>query len=323
MPIDDASTGALRIIFAGTPDFAVPCLKALLSSHHKLIAVYTQPDRPAGRGRKLLQGPVKQLATQASIPVFQPVSLKNAAAQKQLAVLKPDLIIVVAYGLLLPPAVLAIPKRGCINVHASLLPRWRGAAPIQAAILHGDEETGITIMQMDAGLDTGDMLLKRSCKIEPHETGSVLHDRLADMGAETLLHVLADLESHQNSATKQNPEYKTYAGKIEKQHAIINWANTADSVARQIQAFNAWPVAYSEIGNLRIRIWQAHAIDQKSCVQPGTITSVSKNSIDVACGEGLLRVTQIQLPGARDLPVSAVLNSKRELFKPGLIFNNY
>lgn len=322
MSNDEASTGTLRIIFAGTPDFAATSLQALIETRQNLVAVYTQPDRPAGRGRRLHASPVKKLAERAAIPVHQPACLKHKAEQEKLAALEPDLIVVVAYGLLLPPSVLAIPKLGCINVHASLLPRWRGAAPIQAAILAGDDVTGITVMQMDAGLDTGDMLFKQSCKINSNETGSKLHDRLAKLGAESLLKVLPDLTTYHEVAEKQDDSKASYAGKIEKQQAAIDWHHSAGDIALMVLAFNAWPVAYSEINDMRVRIWQAKPVDQPTNAQPGTIINCSNQSIDIACGKGVLKLTNIQLPGAKAMPVSAVLNSKRDLFKPGQVFKS-
>ncbi len=318
----EASTDALRIVFAGTPDFAATSLQALLEARKNPVAVYTQPDRPAGRGRKLQASPVKKLAEHAAIPVYQPTSLSNETEHKKLAALEPDIIVVVAYGLLLPPRVLAIPKFGCINVHASLLPRWRGAAPIQAAILAGDKETGITIMQMDTGLDTGDILLKQACKINADDTGSMLHDRLARIGAKSLLKVLSDLTSYQDAAEKQDNDRATYAGKIDKQQAAIDWHNSADTIARQVLAFNAWPVAFTEMDKLRVRIWQAQPSEKFSDAQPGTIVGCSSEGIDIACGKSILRVTSLQLPGAKVLPVSAVLNSRRDLFRPGRVFNS-
>jgi len=236
----------IRIVYAGTPDFAVPALNMLIAAGHKVVAVYTQPDRPAGRGRELTQSPVKQAALKSNIPVYQPDSFKNDEDIGLLQRLKPDLIVVAAYGLLLPENVLDIPKLGCINIHASLLPRWRGAAPIQRAILAGDKKTGITIMQMDVGLDTGDMLMQKSCEIGANETASSLHDRLMVMGGEALLEALAQIISGQVDATKQDAQHVTYASKLNKHEAEIDWILPAVQLQRCVQAYNAWPVAYTQ-----------------------------------------------------------------------------
>ena len=307
-------THPLRIVFAGTPDFAAVSLQALLDSSHQVVAVYTQPDRPAGRGRQLTASPVKRLAQLQHIPVFQPTSLKNAEVLAQLTSLDVDLMVVAAYGIILPPLALAIPKYGCINIHASLLPRWRGAAPIQHAILAGDTHSGITIMQMDAGLDTGDMLLKAACDIAPTDTASTLHDRLANLGAKTLLAVLEDLPSIQAQAQKQDNAQASYASKLEKQQARIDWSADAKQLERQVRAFNAWPVAFSELGDHRVRIWLAIALDETSIENPGTIIRATAQGIDVACGKGVLRLLQIQLPGGKTLPVAEVLKAKTTIF---------
>jgi len=311
----------LRIVFAGTPDFAASSLAALLTSSHQVVGVYTQPDRPAGRGRKLAASPVKQLAEQHDIPVFQPLSLKNHAEQEILKSLNADLMVVVAYGLILPPLVLSIPKLGCINVHASLLPRWRGAAPIQRAVLAGDEESGVTIMQMDAGLDTGDMLLKKSCPINKDDTGSSLHDRLAELGAQCLLETLANLPSLQQQATPQNHDEANYAHKLDKAQAKINWRQSALEIEHLVRAFNSWPVAFSELDEKRVRIWQAKAYDQQHNVEPGTIITGSPEGVVIGCGEGVLKLETVQLPGAKALPITAVLNAKQDLFSTGKQFS--
>lgn len=315
------STAApLRIIFAGTPDFAASSLAALIDSPHEVVAVYTQPDRPAGRGRKLAASPVKQLAVEHNIPVFQPISLKNHNEQETLSSLNADLMVVVAYGLILPPLALSIPKLGCINVHASLLPRWRGAAPIQRAILAGDQETGITIMQMDAGLDTGDSLLENSCPIQPTDTGSSLHDRLAELGAKSLLEVLDNLPEKQKGATPQNHDLATYAHKLDKEQARIDWQLSAEEIDRLVRGFNSWPVAYSELNDSRVRIWEAQPLNQNHTNESGTIIDSSPEGIDVACGKGVLRLRTIQLPGAKALPAAAILNAKQDLFSTGQKF---
>lgn len=316
-----SSAGPLRIIFAGTPDFAASSLAALLTTHHQVVGVYTQPDRPAGRGRKLTASPVKQLAEQHNIPVFQPFSLKENSEQEILQTLNADLMIVVAYGLILPAQALAIPTLGCINVHASLLPRWRGAAPIQRAVLAGDKKSGVTIMQMDAGLDTGDMLLIKDCPINADDTGSSLHDRLAELGAECLLETLQDLPALQQQATTQDHDAANYAHKLDKAQACINWQQSAEEIERLVRAFNSWPVAYSELDATRVRIWQAKTVDKTHDAEPGTIINSTADSIEVACGKGRLSLEVVQLPGAKALPVSAVLNAKKDVFTVGKTFS--
>ena len=235
----------LKIIFAGTPDFAASALSALIESEHDVVAVYTQPDRPAGRGRKLRASPVKELALKHDIPVLQPEKLKDAETHDVLRSFNADVMIVAAYGLILPQAVLDIPRLGCLNIHASLLPRWRGAAPIQRAIAAGDKESGITIMQMDAGLDTGDILLLSHCPINDNDNGGDLHDRLAEMGASSILEALKDIESGNTKPIKQDDALATYAHKLDKKEAIINWKDSAENIERLIRAFNPWPVAFT------------------------------------------------------------------------------
>jgi methionyl-tRNA formyltransferase len=316
-----APDDALRIIFAGTPDFAASSLAALISSKHQVVAVYTQPDRPAGRGRRVAASPVKQLAEQHNILVFQPLSLASSDEQAQLQALNADLMVVVAYGLILPPLALATPKLGCINVHASLLPRWRGAAPIQRAVLAGDKETGITIMQMDAGLDTGDMLLKKHCAIDSNDTGSRLHDKLAALGAQSLLDGLHNLPALQQRATAQHHEDATYAHKLEKAQAAVDWQQSAAQIEYLVRAFNSWPVAYSELNGVRVRIWQARTNDQAHSTLPGTIINSTADGIEVACGTGRLILETLQLPGAKALAVGAILNAKQDLFAAGQQFS--
>jgi len=316
-----SSADPLRIVFAGTPDFAASSLAALLDSPHQIVGVYTQPDRPAGRGRKLAASPVKQLAEQHSIPVFQPLSLKNHAEQEILKSLNADVMVVVAYGLILPPLALSIPKLGCINVHASLLPYWRGAAPIQRAVLAGDQESGVTIMQMDAGLDTGDMLFKKSCPIEANDTGSNLHDRLAELGAQSLLETLTNLPALQRLATVQNHDQASYAHKLDKAQAQIDWQQSALQIERLVRAFNSWPVAHSELEEKRVRIWQAKAFDQQHDAEPGTIINSGADGVVIGCGSGVLKLEIVQLPGAKALPISAVLNAKQDLFSTGKKFS--
>ena len=299
----------MKILFAGTPDFSVPSLQALLDSSHSVAAVYTQPDRPAGRGRKMEASPVKQLATQHDIPVCQPDSLKPESAQQQLAQWQPDLMVVVAYGLLLPPAVLAIPRLGCVNVHASLLPRWRGAAPIQRAILAGDKETGVCLMQMDAGLDTGPVLACSSCDIAIDDTGSRLHDKLSLQGARLLSQNLAAMENGDLKPCPQDGALASYAGKLQKSEARIDWTASAADIANKIRAFNSWPVAETRYDGRQLRIWEASPVLTASNAQPGTVLSASRTGIEVACGEGRLLIHKVQLPGARAIEAGDFINA--------------
>lgn len=307
----------MRVVFAGTPDFAAEALKALLNTDHQLIAVYTQPDRPAGRGRKQQFGPVKQVAINAGIPVFQPETLKDADAQARLQELEPDVMVVAAYGLILPQAVLDIPAHGCLNIHASLLPRWRGAAPIHRAIAAGDPETGITIMQMDAGLDTGGMLLKRRETIHPDDTGGSLHDRLARLGGDAIVEALAHLDRLQPEP--QNDEQACYAHKLNKDEAHLDWAQDAETLARLVRAFNPWPGTDTGLDDQRIRIHEARAIDDNSGKAPGTVLLRERTGVDIACGRGTLRVTRVQLPGARAMSVSDLINGGKPVLMPGQV----
>lgn len=311
----------LRIVFAGTPEFAAQALKALLAGPHQIIAVYTQPDRPAGRGRQLSASPVKALALTHNLPVFQPNSLKNGDALAELQDLRPDLMVVAAYGLILPPRALNAPKYGCINIHASLLPRWRGAAPIQHALLAGDKETGITIMQMDAGLDTGAMLFKMPCAITPKDTAQSLHDKLAELGGLAISQVLQDLPAYQGQAQEQDETQANYASKLEKSQAQIHWNNAAEQLERLVRAFNPWPVAFSDLEDMRVRIWEAKALSSAAKAAAGTILAVGDEGIDVACGTGQLRLKCIQLSGGKALPVTEVLKARRALFQVGACFN--
>ncbi len=306
----------MRIVFAGTPDFAATALKALLDAGHTVVGVYSQPDRPAGRGRKLMPSPVKQVALEANLPVFQPDSLKPEDAQQELAALQPDVMIVAAYGLILPKAVLAIPRHGCLNIHASLLPRWRGAAPIQRAIAAGDRETGITIMQMDVGLDTGDMLLKEATPIGPDDTGGSLHDRLAEMGGKAIIKALASLAKGELTGEAQNGDEANYAHKLSKEEGHIDWTRSAPEIERLIRAFNPWPGTFTDLGDQRIRIHQAEALAQSSDKTPGTVLRREREGIDIACGNGSLRVTSVQLPGTRALSVNDLINGGKPVLMP-------
>lgn len=307
----------LRILFAGTPDFAASSLQALLDAGHNVIGVYTQPDRPAGRGRKLTPSPVKKVALEHDLPVYQPLNFKQAEDRQQLAALGADLMVVVAYGLLLPQAVLDAPRLGCINVHASLLPRWRGAAPIHRALLAGDSETGVTIMQMDAGLDTGAMLLKKQCPINASDTSGELHDRLAAIGAAALLESLPTIADQTIQPEAQDDSLACYAHKLEKAEGEIDWHKPATEVARQIRGLAPWPVAFTTLKGETLRIWYAQASDEQSNARPGTVIGTDKQAIIVACGDGVVRLLKIQLPGSKAMDTSAVLNSKRELFSNG------
>jgi len=313
---------ALNIVFAGTPDFAAEHLKALVDSRHNVIAVYSQPDRPAGRGKKLQPSPVKKVALEHDIPVYQPVNFKQDGALEELQALNADIMVVVAYGLLLPKAVLDAPKMGCINVHASLLPRWRGAAPIQRAVEAGDSETGITIMQMDEGLDTGDMLNKVTLDIRANETGGSLHDRLLEKGPQSLLQTLTLLQAGEAIAEKQNDLQANYAHKLSKEEALVNWNDSAENIERRVRAFNPFPVAYTLLGDQRIKVWQACNLGQTTRLLPGTIASVSNEGIDVATGDGLIRLVTLQLPNKKAMSVADILNGQSQLFQPQHMFSS-
>jgi methionyl-tRNA formyltransferase len=303
----------LKILFAGTPEFAAVTLKALLDSEHDIVAVYTQPDRPAGRGRKLTASPVKVLAEENGLTVVQPTSLRDADVQQELANWQADLMVVVAYGLILPDAVLATPRLGCINVHASLLPKWRGAAPIQRAILAGDGQTGITIMQMDSGLDTGDMLLKVTCPIVPGDSAEILHDKLAEIGAQAMLDILPDLSAGALQPELQDETQASYAKKLKKSEAELEWQQSAEQLARQVWGFNPWPVAFTRHNNENLRIWMAVPVtvstDTITEGKPGEVIAESRDGIDVQTGEGILRLQQLQLPGGKALSADQFLNA--------------
>lgn len=305
----------LRIVFAGTPDFATPALRALLDSEHEVAAVLTQPDRPAGRNRQPRASPVKAMATDARTPVHQPENLKDPDTRQHLRELAPDVMVVVAYGQLLPRAVLDIPACGCVNIHASLLPRWRGAAPIMRALLAGDSHTGVSIMQMEPGLDTGPILLQRETRVHDHDTGGSLHDRLAQLGAEALLETLADLPAYRAGMREQPAVGVTHAAKVTKDEARLDWNEPADVLARKVRAFNPWPVAWIRAGGQTVRIWAAHPEQGEG--RPGMIQSVSNDGLRVTTGEGVLCMTRLQLPGKKVLDVAAVRNGHPDLFVPG------
>jgi methionyl-tRNA formyltransferase len=304
------SFAPLRVAFAGTPDFAVPPLEALRASGHELVGVLTQPDRPKGRGQQLAASPVKQAAQRHGLPVLQPPSLKNEAARAEVAALRPDVLVVVAYGLILPQAVLDLPRLGCVNIHASLLPRWRGAAPIQRAILAGDVETGISIMQMDAGLDTGPILLKKPLSIAENDTAGSLHDKLSALGAPALLEALEGLAGRTLRAVPQPSAGVTYAEKLQKAEAPIDWSRDALAIERQVRAFNPWPVAETRLGGEQLRIFMARAQNAGSSgVAPGTVLAARDDAIVVACGDGALRITELQRAGRRPMSARELMNS--------------
>lgn len=310
---------ALNIVFAGTPEFAVPSLRALLQSQHRVVAVYTQPDRPAGRGKKLQPSPVKQLALEQGLPVLQPEKLKGEEAQAELASFQPDVMVVVAYGLLLPQAILDTPRLGCINVHGSLLPRWRGAAPVERAIAAGDAETGVTIMQMEAGLDTGPMLKKAFLPIDA-QTSAQVTQALSELGAHTLINVLDEFAVQPYSGEVQDNALATYAAKLTKAEANLDWNLPAWQLERLVRAYNPRPVAFSQIENDQVRIWNAVLVAEQTKAEPGTIIRADKQGICVACGEQVLQLTELQLTGGKILPAAAILNGKRELFAVGKRF---
>lgn len=308
---------SLRIIFAGTPDFAARHLDALLTSEHQIVGVFTQPDRPAGRGNKLTPSPVKILAQQHDLPVFQPKSLRPAESQQLIADLQADIMVVVAYGLILPQAVLDMPRLGCINVHGSLLPRWRGAAPIQRSLWAGDSETGVTIMQMDAGLDTGAMLLKLACPITAEDTSATLYSRLAELGPQGMLETLTHLSQGSAQPQPQDDSLATYAEKLSKEEAQLDWTLSAAQLERCIRAFNPWPVSYFYIEEQPVKVWQANVLPHQAGAQPGEVVHADKNGIQIATAEGILNIQTLQPAGKKAMSAQDILNSRREWFTPG------
>lgn len=307
----------MRIVFAGTPEFAAQHLQALLDAGREIVAVYTQPDRPAGRGQKLAPSPVKQLALQHGIAVYQPQTLRDPAAQTELAALTPDLMVVVAYGLILPQVVLDTPRLGCINSHASLLPRWRGAAPIQRAIEAGDASSGVTVMQMEAGLDTGPMLLKVTTTITAEDTGGSLHDRLATLGSQAVVEAVTKLAAGELRGEVQDDSLATYAHKLNKDEARLDWSRPAVELERLVRAFNPWPICHSTLNGEALKVHAAQLGEGQGA--PGSVLAADKSGLTVACGEGALRLTRLQLPGGKPLSFADLYNSRREQFAPGLV----
>ncbi|HEU0154107.1 MAG TPA: methionyl-tRNA formyltransferase [Arenimonas sp.] len=306
----------MRIVFAGTPGFAVPCLRAA-AGRDEVVAVYTQPDRPAGRGRQPTASPVKVEALARGLPVYQPENFKTAAAREQLRALQPDLMVVVAYGLILPQSVLDIPRLGCWNVHASLLPRWRGAAPIQRALEAGDTETGVCLMQMEKGLDTGPVLLSLSTPISAEDTGGTLHDRLAALGAEVLGDGLKLLRAGMRPIPQPQPvEGVTYAHKLDKAEARLDWSRPARELANRVRAFDPWPVAEAELAGERVRIHAASARELAHAAAPGTVLAAGRDGIDIACGDGALRLLRVQREGGRPMAAADYLNARPALRTP-------
>ena len=298
----------MKIVFAGTPEFAVPTLQALLDSPFEICGVYTQPDRPAGRGRKLSPSPVKQLAIANRIPVYQPVNFKSPEALAELQALNADLMVVIAYGLILPQAVIDAPRLGCINVHGSLLPRWRGAAPIHRALMAGDDKTGVTIMKVVKKLDAGDMLLKAECPITETDTSSNLHDRLAQMGAEALIKVVEQYQQGSVQAKPQDESLVTYAHKLEKHESTLDWNDSATALDRKIRGLNAWPVAQTLFNGQVLRVWNSMLIERKISAEPGTI-NCAEHQLDIVTGDGVVRLLEVQLPGGKRIAGKDFLNA--------------
>lgn len=310
----------LKIIFAGTPEFAAIALEALSLTRHEIVAVYTQPDRASGRGLKFSHSPVKETAFKLNVPIFQPESLKVESEHQQLRKFNADVMVVAAYGLILPKEVLAIPRYGCLNIHGSILPRWRGAAPVHRAIIAGDKISGVTIMQMDVGLDTGDMLVKHQYALTPNETSQTLHDRLAKMGAEAIVEAIDLLAEGKLNPEKQNDAETTYAKKITKEEAHIDWNETAEQIERKVRAFTPWPIAFTVWQENTLRIGAAEVIEANTRHTPGTIIQVSREGVDVATAKDTLRLLKLQLPGGKMISVSDFYNAHRERMKAGETF---
>jgi len=303
---------SLRIAFAGTPQFALPALRALLASAHRVVGVLTQPDRPAGRGQHLRASPVKLLAAEHGLAVAQPATLKTPEGRAELAQWSPDVLVVVAYGLILPQAALDLPRLGCVNIHGSLLPRWRGAAPIQRAILAGDAETGVTIMQLDAGLDTGPMLLERRRPIGAHDTAGDLHDALAALGAAALIEALDGLAAGKLAPRAQPAVGASYAPKIEKAEAILDWSASATALDRKVRAFNPWPIAETRFGDETLRILRTRVAESGGVhADPGTLLGIDDGGLRVACGEGVLAIAELQRAGKRPITARDFANAVR------------
>ena len=300
----------LKILYAGTPEFAVPALQSILRTEHQLVAVYTQPDRPAGRGRKLQQSPVKNLALEHDLPVYQPDNFTAAAALDELCAHEADLMIVAAYGLLLPVAVLEAPRLGCINIHASLLPRWRGASPIQQAILAGDASSGVTLMKMDEGLDTGAMIARRAVAIDPGWSAADLHDVLAPLGAELLLEALDSIETALQQACAQDDSQATYAPRLTKRQAEVDWNKPAEVLLREVRAFNPWPVSYTFVDDASLRLWSARLKAGFAAGVPGLVVAHDANGVCVSCGDGVLQITELQFAGRNRCTAAEALNAR-------------
>jgi methionyl-tRNA formyltransferase len=310
--LSDAAS-SLKLGFAGTPDFAVPALERLAAGH-RIAAVFTQPDRPSGRGRGLHMSPVKRRALELGLTVHQPATFKTAEALETLSAAQVDALIVVAYGLILPASALRLPRWGCFNIHASLLPRWRGAAPIQRALLAGDSVTGVTIMRMEAGLDTGPMLASSRVSIEARDTAKTLHDRLAPLGAQLMAETLQGLSSGRAREVAQPDDGVTYAAKIDKAEAQIQWQRSAEEISRQVRAFIPWPMAETRFNGEQLRIWGAEALESpalQGTASPGSVLTAAPEGIDVVCGSGILRILNLQLAGRKPLPAAEFLRGQR------------
>ena len=307
----------LRIVFAGTPEFAAEHLSTLLDSNFNVVACYTQPDRPAGRGKKLQPSEVKKLAQSHNIPVCQPPSFKDQQALNELEQWQADIMIVVAYGLLLPEPVLQLPKLGCINVHGSILPKWRGAAPIQRAVLAGDKETGVTIMQMDKGLDTGDILHIERCQLSEEETSGSLYQKLQSIGPQALVNTLDKIANQNIIATPQDNSLATYAHKLNKQESLINWVDSAEEIERKIRGYQPWPVAHANFQDNIVKIWQAEVIYTENNTAPGTIIEVNKSGITIATSSNAIKITELQPAGKKSMKIVDFLNGRSDWVKLG------